>query len=90
MGVRHYVYSNAVILDLYSRQVVGWAMSDRNDTKLVADALMMAVWRRGNLKNLVVHSDQKKVGGIHHSRPRFYIINLRIITKLLVECPLLI
>ena len=48
----------AVILDLYSRQIVGWAMSDRNDTKLVADALMMAVWRRGNLKDLVVHSDQ--------------------------------
>ena len=33
-------------------------MSDRNDTKLVADALMMAVWRRSNLKDLVVHSDQ--------------------------------
>ena len=48
----------AVMLDLYSRQVVGWAMSDRNDTKLVADALMMAVWRRGNLKDVIVHSDQ--------------------------------
>jgi len=48
----------AVMLDLYSRQVVGWAMSDRNDTKLVTNALMMAVWRRGNLKGMIVHSDQ--------------------------------
>jgi len=48
----------AVMIDLYSRKVIGWAMSDRNDTKLVADALMMAIWRRGNLKEVVVHSDQ--------------------------------
>jgi putative transposase len=48
----------AVMIDLYSRQVVGWAMSDRNDTKLVADALMMAIWRRGKLKEVIVHSDQ--------------------------------
>lgn len=48
----------AVMLDLYSRQVIGWAMSDRNDTKLVSDALMMAKWRRGELKDVIVHSDQ--------------------------------
>ena len=48
----------AVLLDLYSRQVVGWAMSERNNTKLVADALMMAVWRRGSLNEVIVHSDQ--------------------------------
>ena len=48
----------AVLLDLYSRQVVGWAMSERNDTKLVADALTMAIWRRGSLKDVIVHSDQ--------------------------------
>ena len=48
----------AVLLDLYSRQVVGWSMSDRNDTKLVADALMMAVWRRADRKEVIVHSDQ--------------------------------
>ena len=33
-------------------------MSPRNDTKLVADALMMAIWRRGKLNDVVVHSDQ--------------------------------
>jgi len=48
----------AVMLDLYSRQVIGWAMSDRNDTKLVCDALMMAKWRRGDLSEVIVHSDQ--------------------------------
>lgn len=48
----------AVVLDLFSRQVVGWSMSDRNDTKLVADALMMAIWRRGDLQEVIVHSDQ--------------------------------
>jgi putative transposase len=48
----------AVILDLYSRQVIGWAMSDRNNTQLVQDALTMALWRRGEVKNVIVHSDQ--------------------------------
>ena len=48
----------AVVLDLYSRMVIGWAMSDRNNTALVSDALTMAVWRRGKAKEVVVHSDQ--------------------------------
>jgi putative transposase len=48
----------AMMLDLYSRQVVGWAMSERNDTKLVVDALMMAKLRRGKLNDVIVHSDQ--------------------------------
>ena len=48
----------AVILDLYSRQVIGWSMSDRNDTALVVDALIMAKWRRGDVQAVIVHSDQ--------------------------------
>jgi putative transposase len=48
----------ATMLDLYSRKVIGWAMSDRNDTKLVCDALMMAHWRQGKVKDVIVHSDQ--------------------------------
>lgn len=48
----------AVILDLYSRHIVGWSMSDRNNTQLVCDAFMMAVKRRGEPKNLILHSDQ--------------------------------
>jgi putative transposase len=48
----------ATMLDLYSRKVIGWAMSDRNDTKLVCDALMMAHWRQGKVKDVIVHSEQ--------------------------------
>ena len=48
----------AVILDLFSRQVIGWAMGKRNDSELVSDALTMAVWRRGQAKNVIVHSDR--------------------------------
>ena len=48
----------AMMLDLYSRQVVGWAMSDRNNTKLVVDALQMASARRVLEQPLIVHSDQ--------------------------------
>lgn len=35
-----------VVIDLYSRRVVGWAMGSSMATELVLDALMMAVWRR--------------------------------------------
>ena len=36
----------AVVLDLYSRQVVGWAMDKRMKKQLTLDALAMAYWRR--------------------------------------------
>ena len=48
----------AVVLDLYSRQVIGWSMVTRNNAQLVSDALMMALWRRGKVKGVIVHSDQ--------------------------------
>jgi transposase InsO family protein len=48
----------AIVLDLYSRQVIGWAMGDKNNAKLVQDALTMAVWRRGKVRDVIVHSDQ--------------------------------
>jgi len=48
----------AVILDLFSRQIIGWAMKNRNNTELVRDALTMAIWRRGRVKDIIVHSDQ--------------------------------
>lgn len=47
----------AVILDLYSRAVVGWAMRDRLDRSLVMDALGMALDRRGAAPE-ILHSDQ--------------------------------
>jgi putative transposase len=36
----------AVVLDLFSRQIVGWAMKPRMTADLAVDALLMAVWRR--------------------------------------------
>lgn len=48
----------AVVLDLFSRNVVGWAMGKSNNTQLVKDALKMAIHRRKNKKNTIVHSDQ--------------------------------
>lgn len=48
----------AVILDLFSRQVIGWAMGTKNDTDLVQNALTMSIWRRGKVKDVIVHSDQ--------------------------------
>ena len=48
----------AVVLELYSRRVVGWSMGDQNSSQLVKDALTMALWRTGQAKDIVVHSDQ--------------------------------
>lgn len=48
----------AVILDLFSRLVVGWAMSEHNDEPLVRQALEMAVARRCPPKEMLLHSDQ--------------------------------
>lgn len=47
----------AVILDLYSRAVVGWAMRDRIDRTLVIDALITAIEQRGAAPN-ILHSDR--------------------------------
>lgn len=48
----------AVVIDLFSRQVIGWSMSSRIDTELVIRALLMAVWRRQPNERVIVHSDQ--------------------------------
>lgn len=48
----------AVVIDLYSRYAVGWSMSASMTSQLVSDALMMALWRRGKPKGLLLHSDQ--------------------------------
>lgn len=48
----------AVVLDLFSRRIVGWSMQSSMTSQLVADALMMAVWRRGRPREVLHHSDQ--------------------------------
>lgn len=48
----------AVVLDLYSRRVVGWSMQSRQTTDVVLQALHMAVWRRKPKHRVLIHSDQ--------------------------------
>ena len=48
----------AVVLDLYSRMIVGWSMSERMKASLVREALTMALWRRGKPKGVIVHTDR--------------------------------
>lgn len=48
----------AVVMDLFSRQIIGWSMSSRINTELVLDALVMALWRRKPKVEVIVHSDQ--------------------------------
>lgn len=48
----------AVILDLYSRAVIGWSMSQRINGQLVIDALEMAMLHRGDPTDVLIHSDQ--------------------------------
>lgn len=62
----------AVVLDLYSRKVVGWSMSSRMKADLVCDALQMALWRRKPQKGLIVHSDR---GVQYASKPYVQLLN---------------
>ena len=48
----------AVVIDLYSRAVVGWSMKSNMATDIVLDALMMAIWRRRPKRSVIIHSDQ--------------------------------
>ena len=48
----------AVILDLYSRKVIGWSMSNLNNTQLALNALDMAIVRRSPRGRVVHHTDQ--------------------------------
>ena len=64
MGSRHHVLPTwagflflAVVIDVYSRRVVGWSMANHLRTELVLDALNMALWQR-RPEAVVHHSDQ--------------------------------
>jgi transposase InsO family protein len=48
----------ATVIDLYSRQVIGWSMADNMKAKLVNDALTMALWKRKPKRRLIWHSDR--------------------------------
>jgi len=48
----------AVILDLFSRHIVGWAMSNHLGQELALNALKQAIWRRRPPQGVLFHSDQ--------------------------------
>jgi transposase InsO family protein len=56
----------AVVLDLFSRRVVGWSMRAEITAQFVTDALTMALWRRGRTKALLHHSDQGSQYAVEH------------------------
>ena len=57
----------AVVMDLYSRAVVGWSMNRRMTQQLIADALTMALFRRAFPKGTIIHSDR----GSQYCSPEF-------------------
>ncbi len=65
----------AHVQDLFSRRIVGWAMTDHLRAELVIDALQMAITRRKPDPGVIHHSDQGSQGGFnwssqHHSIER--------------------
>lgn len=47
-----------IVLDLFSRQIIGWSMKSNPRADLVIDALLMALWRRKPKRKVLIHSDQ--------------------------------
>ena len=48
----------AIVIDLYSRRVVGWLMQSHQTMDVALQALLMAVWRRKPQGKVLIHSDQ--------------------------------
>ncbi|EBP0117745.1 IS3 family transposase [Salmonella enterica] len=48
----------AVVIDLWSRSVIGWSMSSWMTAQLASDALQMALWRRKRPEKVIVHTDR--------------------------------
>ena len=57
-----------IVMDLFSRRIVGWAMDKRMKAQLTIDALAMAYWMRKPEKGLVHHSDHGSQYACHEYR----------------------
>ncbi|QBF28495.1 IS3 family transposase [Pseudomonas tructae] len=73
-GKWHYL---AVVLDLYARRVVGWALSEKPDADLVVKALDVAYEQRGKPQGLLFHSDQGSQYGSRQFRQRLWRYRMR-------------
>jgi transposase InsO family protein len=62
-----------VVMDMYSRKIVGWSMRDDLKADLVVDALAMAVTRRRPPAGLVHHSDRGSQAGLNRSSQRRFV-----------------
>jgi hypothetical protein len=62
------------VLDMFSRQVVGWSIADHVRSDLVVEALQMATWRRRPAAGTIVHSDRSSQGGFSRSSQRGAVI----------------
>jgi len=58
----------AVLLDLYSRKVIGWSMSEQNNKQLVINALDMALERRQPQSQVIHHTDRGAIYGSDYYR----------------------
>ena len=63
----------AVVIDFFSRKVVGWSMNSRMKARLVCDALRMAIWQRQPQAGLIVHSDRGSQGGFNRSSQQWVV-----------------
>lgn len=60
----------AVVMDLFSRRIIGWSMKQTLAKEIVLDALLMAIWRRNPKREVIIHSDQGAQYG-NDERKRF-------------------
>ena len=74
------VLNLAVVIDCYSRRVVGWAMAEHRRAELVVEALEMAVFQRKPTVGLVHHSDQGSQTRFKRSlQHRFVVVEVNLI-----------
>ena len=66
----------AIVIDLFSRQVVGWAIADHMRTSLCVSALQMAFWRRKPEPGLLHHSDRGSQYASHEYRGHLAIMKM--------------
>ena len=72
----------AVVMDLYSRAIVGWSMNRRMTQQLVADALTMALSRRAFPKGTIIHSDRAQLRfkeSLQHRLLELWIVTPRVL-----------
>lgn len=67
----------AVVMDLFARKIVGWAMDSTMTAELVLDALTMAYWRRKPTSKVMLHSDQGSQYGSRKCRKLLETLNMQ-------------